>query len=87
MALHNMESYEEDGTLKLRLRLSGPLGTVQGSAEMTPAVTELARTGLPLTKVTIVAGGEQDWLLGSPADPVVVRGVQWISASPEGKSS
>jgi hypothetical protein len=64
---------------ELRVRLHSSLGTTEGLAEMTPAFTELTRTGLPLNRITLMQGGVQDWLLGTPANGVVVREVVWVS--------
>lgn len=75
--LGGMEMTDNPG--EIRVRLTSTLGTTEGVATMVPAFTELSRDGLPLNRVTLVAGGAQDWMLGTPAYSVIVRDVVWVS--------
>lgn len=77
MRLANMNYAGDEG--KVELTITGPLGRIRGVGEMVSAIAELAREGLPLTRVTLVEGGAQDWMLGPTTDPVVIRNVQWVT--------
>lgn len=71
-----LTSMESDGA-QADVTLTSPLGTVRARTGMHPLLATASLQGLPLSRVVLLPGGEQEWTLGQVPNIIHVRVVSW----------